>query len=224
MWGELDPERLDTSYDGPCSPGTCGGEAVAAHSVSPARQNIRTKAPYVTSFSSPEERQRERSALSQHRFKYALSWRCREYACLAVIIMSAALSAWVVLHRGDVSGLLIVPMFDGPFGLIYIVGKLAYSTILVDDQSITALAFGLAWRTIAWREVESVRWARTAYIDGNVSVPFLSVQICSSDRKLPYFWPSGPIVVSEQIVDFQVLFETVREKARTRGFPIVKLF
>ena len=140
---------------------------------------------------------------------------------VVIIVLVIALGCWITYGGEVTSGVLVILIGCGLFVPLYINAKLMMSTLRVDDEGITATAFGRTWKSIKWWDVKGVRSAQ--WTNPGFRRPTKIFLICITDKNIFYMKADGPVVFNDTIVDFQFLLDILREKSRQYDFTIASL-
>jgi len=140
---------------------------------------------------------------------------------VVIIVLVIALGCWIIYGGEVISGVLVILIGCGLFVPLYINAKLMMSTLRVDDEGITATAFGHTWKSIKWGDVKGVRSAQ--WTNPGFRRPTKTFLICTTDKNRFYMKADGPIVFNDAIVDFQFLLDILRKKSRQYDFSIASL-
>ena len=159
--------------------------------------------------------------LEQRIFKYSRSTMLTTDWTVVIIVLVIALGCWITYGGEVTSGVLVILIGCGLFVPLYINAKLMMSTLRVDDEGITATAFGRTWKSIKWGDVKGVRSAQ--WTNPGFRRPTKIFLICITDKNIFYMKADGPVVFNDTIVDFQFLLDILREKSRQYDFTIASL-
>lgn len=140
---------------------------------------------------------------------------------VVVIALVIALGSWVI-HSGETTGgVLVILIGCGFFVPLYLNAKLMLSTLHLDDNGITAIAFGRSWKYIMWNDVKVIRWGQ--WRNPGYRRPTKTFLVCMSERNRSPLRRDGPIVFDDTIVGFQFLLDILHEKSRLHGFALTPL-
>jgi hypothetical protein len=140
---------------------------------------------------------------------------------VVIIVLVIALGAWIICGGEVTGGVLVILIGCGLFVPLYINAKLMISTLCVDDEGITATAFGRTWKSIEWGDMKGVRSAQ--WTNPGFRRPTKTFLICTTDKNRFYMKADGPIVFNDTIEDFQFLLDILRDKGRQHGFTTASL-
>ncbi len=154
-------------------------------------------------------------------FKYSRSTMMATEWAVVVIVLVIALGGWIIYGGELTGGILVIVVGCGLFVPLYINAKLMLSTLCVDDEGITATAFGLTWKVMMWENVREVRSSQ--WTNPGSSKPTRRYFIYSTSGDRLYLRKGGPIVFNETIIGIESLLDILRKKGHQHGFTIVSL-
>jgi hypothetical protein len=156
--------------------------------------------------------------LAQRIFRYGRSTMLTTDWAMVIIVLIIALGAWIIYHGKMIGGAAVILIGCGLLVPLYVNAKLMFSTLTVDDNGVTAIAFGRSWKSIKWgnvKDVRSAQWASPGY-----KRPIKTFLICTTDKNRFYIKADGPVVFNDTIVDFPFLLDFLRDKGRQYGFTV----
>jgi hypothetical protein len=159
--------------------------------------------------------------LAKRIFKYRRSTMLATEWAVVIIVLVIVLGVWIIYGGELTGGFLVILVGCGLFVPLYLNAKLMLSTLCVDDEGITATAFGLPWKVMMWTNVKEVRSSQ--WTDPGSSKPTRRYFIYSTSGERLYLRKGGPIVFNETIIGIESLRDILREKGRQHGFGITSL-
>jgi hypothetical protein len=159
--------------------------------------------------------------LDKHIFRYNRSTMMPIDLSVVIIVLVISLGSWIIYHGDVIGGAAVILIGCGLFVPLYINAKLVFLTLCVDEEGVTATAFGHTWKFIGWKNVNrvvSAQWTNVGYLK-----PTKTFLICSVSENRLLFQKNGPIIFNDTIIGFKSLLDILHEKACVHRFKIARL-
>jgi hypothetical protein len=151
-------------------------------------------------------------------FDYKRSIKMTTDWTVVVIVLVFILGGCIIYGGDSAGGILVILAGCALFVPLYLNAKLVQSALCVDDEAITAIAFGHNWKSMRWVDVKEVRFAR--WRDPGYSKPTKKFSIYSKSGRRFYLRRDGPMVFNDTITNSESLLNVIHDKARVHGFTI----
>lgn len=151
-------------------------------------------------------------------FRYAWSQTAKVTISVGLLITLFSLTGGYWISRGRVlDGSIIIIAFGFLFGGLLVLYRLAFSAIRISETQVAAVAFGIRWRSLAWREVTKIRRVRDLETDTNEWHMLYYIQGSKPRSFL------GQIMFQDRISELRSLLDLLNEIAAKRQIPIVSI-
>jgi hypothetical protein len=155
---------------------------------------------------------------SERVFRYAWSQTAKADICVGFLIAISTLTGGSLIFEGKVfDGSIVILVFVSLFAGVFVLYRLAFSSIGFSETQVTAVAFGVRWLSLAWEDVHKIRRVRDLETDTNEWHMLYYIQ---GPKATPFI---GAIMFQDRISELRTLLDLLNEIAGKRQIPIVSI-